>query len=107
MKNNKIGLFNFGFLGGLALLSIALASVPKRGRITDDTVIYQNLREIRVAKERSPEFDSDLSRLTAAEGQYREKMPKLSQDARISSPMKRISGQKYKYTGSRRSMVRQ
>lgn len=106
MNRKKLGLFNLGFVTGLTTLSIALGSVPGRGRITDDTAIYQNLREIRVAKERSPEFDSDVSRLTAAEGHYREKLPKLSSDPRIGSPLKRISAQKYRYTGARKASAR-
>jgi hypothetical protein len=79
-------------------LSLALASVPSRMRVTDDTAIYQRLSEIQVAKEARPNFDADIDRLSGIRSHYRESLPPLS---RIQSPMKRISSQKYKYSGRR------
>lgn len=105
MKNKKLYLFNCGLLVGLTTLSIALGSIPN-GRITDDTVIYQNLSEIRVAKEAAPDFDSDVARLSNLEGRYREQLPSLANNPRLVGPMKRISTQKYRYGGSRRSVTR-
>lgn len=87
-------------LGSFVLSSIAVASVPTRGRVTDDTAIYQNLSEIRVARERELNFDSDIARLSALEGRYRERLPLAGA---LSGPMKRISQQKYRHSGHRSS----
>lgn len=92
--------FSCGTLLGLTTLSIAMGSVP-RGRVTDDTAIYQNLSEIRAQKQADLNFDSDIDRLARAEGRYREKkLPNLADDPRISGPMNRIARQKYKYQPS-------
>jgi hypothetical protein len=74
----------------LVVSSIASASVPSRGRVTDDTAIYQNLSEIRVARERELNVDSDIARLSALEGRFKEKLPSLSR------PIKRVNQQQYR-----------
>ena len=66
--------FSGGALCGLAMLSISKASIAPN-QVTDDTAIYQNLSEIKVTKERAPNFDSDISRLSQMEGRYQEKLP--------------------------------
>jgi hypothetical protein len=91
---------------GLTGLSIALGSVPTGGRVTDDTAIYQNLSEIRVARQADLNFDGDIARLSALEGNYREKLPSLAQNPRLRGPIQRISQQKYKYSGARKSVTR-
>jgi hypothetical protein len=92
--------FGFGLALGGVTISLAMASVPSnRGgktRVTDDTVIYQNLSEIRVPKEKAPNFDSDIEKLSSMEHRYKEKLP-----PRLVSPIQRISHQKYKYSGSK------
>src|ERR1700756_883443 len=66
--------FTGGALCGLAMLSISKASIAP-SQVTDDTAIYQNLSEIRVEKERAPNFDSDISRLSQMERRYQDKLP--------------------------------
>jgi hypothetical protein len=90
-------LFAFGTVVGFVALSIAVASVPKRDRITDDTAIYQKLSEISVPRESAPNFDGDIQRLSNLEPRYREKLP-LSKQARIKGPLSRISKQPYRYS---------
>lgn len=95
----KLTLFTSGLLVGLTTLSLGIASVPKQGRITDDTAIYQKLSEIRVSREIEQNFDSDVSRLSKLESRYVEKLPALAKNPRVASPMKRISAQKYRFSG--------
>ena len=92
---------------GLTTLSVAMGSVPSRSRVTDDTAIYQNLSEIRVGKEVNLNFDSDIARLSASEGQYREKLPALSQHPRLRAPMKRVAQQKYHRSHQQAGTVRE
>ena len=92
----KISWFGCGALVGLMSLSLALGSVPRKGTVTDDTAIYQNLSEIKVSKEKLPSFDSDLGRLALAEGHYHEKLPSLADHPRLKAPVKRVSRQKYR-----------
>jgi hypothetical protein len=90
--------FGYGTVIGFVILSIALASVPKHSRITDDTAIYQNLSEIKVSRELSPNFDHDIEKLSALEPRYKEKLP-LAKSPRIRGPLERISKQHYRYRG--------
>jgi hypothetical protein len=66
--------FTGGALCGLAMLSISKASVAP-SQVTDDTAIYQNLSEIQVTKERAPNFDGDISKLSQMENRYQDKLP--------------------------------
>lgn len=76
MKKN---LFNtaslvLGLSSVLGLMSLnGFASIPSAGKVTDDTLIYDNLQEISVKKEHEVNFDSDLSRLSAMEKNYKER----------------------------------
>jgi hypothetical protein len=91
--------FTSGALCGFVMLSISKASISNNkavpssadrlatSQITNDTAIYQNLSEIQMDKERTPNFDSDISRLSQMEGRYREQ-PKLAQ-----RKVKRVSQQ--------------
>lgn len=107
LLNQKISLpsdrklFGFGALLGVTMLSIALASVPRKGMVTDDTAMYQKLSEIHVAKEASPNFDSDIARLSALEPRYQERLP-LAKQQRIAGPMNRISKKPYRYSSAQR-----
>ena len=92
-------LFGIGTVIGFVALSIALASVPNRSRITDDTAIYQKLSEIKVPREASPNFDSDIQRLSSLETRYREKPP-LAQNPRLRAPLNRVAKKPYRYSGS-------
>jgi hypothetical protein len=92
-------LFGYGAVIGFVILSIALAAVPKRNRITDDTAIYQQLSEINVPRESSPNFDSDIQKLSNLEPHYKEKLP-LSKNPRIRAPLERVSKRSYHYSGS-------
>ena len=89
--------FTTGAFCGFVMLSISKASIGPSGStkvptsadrlstssaITNDTALYQNLSEIQVGKERTPNFDSDISRLSQMEGRYREQ-PKLNQQRRV------------------------
>ena len=95
---------DIGAVFGLTALTVAFGSVPKSGRVTDDTAIYQNLSEIKIPKERAANFDADIERLNSLEGRYREKLPSM---ARLHSPMKRVSGQKYKFRKNQAGAVSQ
>ena len=86
--------FSTGAAVGIALISISSASVPRAARVTDDTAVYENLSEIRVARERELNFDADIQRLSQMEGQYRERH--LSRHPRVQGPMTRISQKQYR-----------
>lgn len=82
IKKNLLNTVSLGLslVVGLMCLngpSRALASIPSEGssagKITDDTLIYDNLREISVKKEHEVNFDTDLSRLSAMERHYKER----------------------------------
>lgn len=93
--------FVSGVMTGLASLSVALGAVPtRRSVITDDTALYQKLSEIRAARQAKPDFDADIAHLANLESRYREKLPKLARDPRVAGPMKRISQQRYRYSGA-------
>lgn len=78
----------------LAGAPMVLASVPRTAQrnseITNDTAIYQNLHEIRVAKIKSVDFDHDIAKLSAQEKMHREALP-----LRISAPMERVMKSPY------------
>ena len=82
----------------LAALTPAMPS-GRNTPVTDDTALYQNLSEIRVAKQKDLNFDSDLSQLSASEHRYREKLPPLGNHPRIKPTLERISQQPYTYSG--------
>lgn len=86
----KWWLFFLGTLIGATILSIAFGSVPKKGQITDDSAIYQNLSDIRVPKAPKIDFDADIARLNQMEDRYKEKLPSLK------APMERVAKQKYR-----------
>ena len=91
-----------GAVVSMTSLSIAMGAVPPaRTVVTDDTAIYQHLSEIKVSRESRPNFDGDIARLSQLEPAYREKLPSLSKDPRLTGPMKRIAKQHYRYTGAR------
>lgn len=89
-----------GLMAGLTTLSLGIASVPKQGM-----VIGTGLSEIRVAKELEPSFDSDVARLAQLESRYQERLPELRNvrrgKSRLGAPMKRVTQQKYSYSGKR------
>jgi hypothetical protein len=49
----------------------APSSIPKH--ITNDSAIYQNLSEIKLPKEKKPDFDRDLDQLSGLEHRYTER----------------------------------
>ena len=89
--------FSIGLSLGLSLVAgLANASIPGggqiSGKVTDDTLIYDNLREISVKKEHEVNFDSDLSRLSAMERHYKEqKLPKRVSYQVVSRKQKTVS----------------
>ncbi len=69
-----------------------LASVPRKpGSSTNEAALYQNLHEIKVAKLKTLDFDTDIQKLSAQEKQHREDLP-----ARITAPMERVMKSGYK-----------
>lgn len=72
-------------LVAVASAPVVVASVPRSNQVTNDTAIYQNLHEIRFAKIKSLDFDSDISRLSAQEKRHRDAVP-----MRVSAPMERV-----------------
>ncbi len=97
----KVTWFMAGTVIGILTIALAFGSVPPHGTVTDDTALYQNLSEIRVAKEPIPSFDSDLTRLAQSEGRYQEKLPSLKDHPRLKGPLTRVSKQKYRYRAQR------
>lgn len=91
---------------GAFSLSFALASVPPTsslppsGRVTDDTVLYQSLSEIRVPRQGNVDFDQDVNSLASTEGHYREKLPSLASRPALAGAMKRIAQHPYHYSRS-------
>jgi hypothetical protein len=82
----------------VASAPVVVASVPRSNQITNDTAIYQNLHEIRLAKIKSLDFDSDISRLSAQEKRHRDAVP-----MRVSAPMDRVLKTPYHPGGSKSS----
>jgi len=82
---------------GFTILSVALGSVPAPHQVTQDARLYENLSEIRAQKIRDLNFDSDIEHLAKLEGRYREKLPSLSQDARVRGPLSRITSRSSSY----------
>lgn len=98
------GLFSMS-LATLLLLSRSDASVAPPEKVnrnsvnSGQTAIQQGLSEMAVAKERDPNFDSDLERLRQLEGRYQEPLPELSRfrgRSRVTSPIQRILKQSYR-----------
>ncbi len=85
----KVLWFISGLLLGLTALSMTKASVPSRGQITDDTVLYQNLSELNVRKQVKIDFDSDIHRLSQLEPRYQETLPSLKSIRRFKQPMEK------------------
>ncbi len=78
----------------VAGIPAVVASVPRTDAVTNDASLYQNLHEIRVAKEKNIDFDSDIERLSAQEKSHRKALP-----LRVSAPMDRVM--KTAYTPSK------
>jgi hypothetical protein len=102
----KLMWFLSGAFVGFTTLSVAMGSVPIRGKITDDTAIYQRLSEIQVPHQDSLNFDGNIQRLSRLEDRFhKDKLPSLSKrplsnHPRISAPLQRVvsrvSQQKYR-----------
>ncbi len=93
----------FGSAVGMLTLSFAMAAVPNRfplSNVTDDTAIYQRLSDINAQKEPTPNFDTDIRRLSEAEKNYKEKLPSLASLPQLRGPMGRIGKQKYSYSAA-------
>jgi len=95
--------FACGLFMGFTALSIGKASVPMKNRVTDDTAMYQKLSEISVKKQMKLDFDSDISQLSKLENRYHERLPSIARNPRLKGPMQRISQQKYRYSGNKKS----
>ena len=99
----KVIWFLGGLLLGLTALSITKASIPKNNQLTDDTALYQNLSELSVKKEAkidlAREDERNLGRLSQVEGQYRENLPLNGSHSRLKGALKRVSQEKYHYSG--------
>lgn len=72
-KSIQLKWFSAGVTFGLTSLTLTLASISSN--VTDDTLIYENLSEIRVSQELEPNFDADIRSLSRAEVKYFEKLP--------------------------------
>jgi hypothetical protein len=95
--------FGLGALIGFIVLSIALASVPRKGQITDDTAIYQDMSEIRVPREAKPNFDMDIQKLSNMESHYHEKIPARQTPAmnpKVKNAVSRVNQRQYRYNGA-------
>lgn len=93
--------FDRMILAGFAFVASgsALAAVPKTGTISNDTALYQNLTEIKSAREHNPNFDRDLAVLSSIERRYRESLPSLVLHPRLKAPIQRVSAKQYEYSG--------
>ena len=97
MTMKKMIWFTCGLLVGLTALSICKASIPGKGKVTDDTALYKDhVSEMNVAKEAKRDFDSEIGHLSQLEGQYEEKLPTLARHSRLRAPMERISHTGYR-----------
>jgi hypothetical protein len=95
--------FVSGLCAGLTALSLSMGAVPKKGAITDDTALYQNLSEIRLPKEKKPSFEGDIARLSALEAHYRERnLPILARHPELKGPVERVQKRPYRYAGGRK-----
>lgn len=74
----------------VSMVPAVLANVPKSTSISDDTAVYNNIQEIRVKKEKSLDFDSDIERLSAQEKSHRRALP-----LRVAAPMDRVMKTSY------------
>lgn len=68
--------FSVGVIVGLTGLTLALGSIPKD--VSDDTVLYQKLREIDLRKQKNPSLEPELRHLRKQERRYKEKLPSYS-----------------------------
>ena len=91
LKKSKRKLLKTAALLMVAGVPAALASVPRSAEIANDTAIYQNLHEIRISKEKSLDFDSDIERLSGQEKLHRKALP-----LRVSAPMERVMNTSYR-----------
>lgn len=91
LKKSKRKLLKAATLLMAAGIPAAFASVPRSAEIANDTAIYQNLHEIRISKEKSLDFDSDIERLSGQEKLHRKALP-----LRVSAPMERVMKTSYR-----------
>lgn len=101
MKRLKAGLdttwFVCGMIMGLTGLTIAKGAVPIRGRVSDDTALYQNLSEIRVSKTHGLSTESEIAKLASLEHRYPQaSLPRVSQHERVKPVLDRISKTSYR-----------
>lgn len=85
--------FGTGVATGITTLTFALGSVPSRlssRKVTDDTLIYSGLSEIRVPRASELSISEGIDRLDAQRSRYREDLP------HIKSAAARISTTKYR-----------
>ena len=99
----KLWWFSCGMLVGLSTLTASMASVPSH--VTDDTVLYQNLRELREQKQKDLSFERDIQKLASLEDRYREPLPSVYARDRLQGPMKRISSQRYRPSVKKKGAV--
>lgn len=103
-----------GVTTALLTITVARGAVPKLGRVTDDSAIYENLSEIRVQPQKELDLDGDISRLAEMESSYHEHLGKgphtkkarpadrLTND-RLAAPMARVAQRKYKNSKTKAS----
>ncbi len=89
-----------------AVSTVAIGAVPERNRVLDDTVIYQNLSEIKAAKEKDLNFDHDIAQLESMERQYREKLPSVAAHPHLRGPVERVATVKYSKTSAAKKKYR-
>lgn len=101
--------FSSGLCVGLVSLSLAVGSVPKSDEgaslsesLSDDTVLYQDLSDIRVNRAKLLDFDGDIASLEAREKRYRERLPLVA----TSKSRHTKSVKKKRYRRSSRSKAR-
>lgn len=103
----KLVWLGFGVGIGMASLSLALGSTdsvsPVTSTVTNDTAMYQKLSEIRVPKQKEPDFGPELDRLDRMgdmrNGPYAEKLPSLASNPKLRNAIKRVSQKAYRYSG--------
>lgn len=89
--------FVSGLFAGIVSLSIAFASVERPS--SDDILLYDEISDVNVKKQKAINFDHDIEALAQMEKRFVEELP-LDRKSRLKRPMQRI--EKRKYRASRR-----
>ncbi len=103
MKQKKRNAIFVGAVSGLLSVSLAFGALPSH---KSNVVIYQNLSDIRVTRQKELSFDNDIAYLSRLENKKRfsEDLPLIKvrhKHKRLSAPLSRVSKMKYSYNSNK------